>query len=929
MATLFTMHAELALDTSKFDAEVKKATSSGQALGDALQSGGDGLQGALEGAGVAADAVGSKLASMSQKSIVALKKMAQAMDKVNASLASGSEEIPENFFGAYETAMSHLDFFGRENGLSISDMKNELPALWEGLSGVKASSLYSSETAREAYAAMQNYVAELEKSVTASEKAEKSGSKLAEAQEAVGKASEKAGKKTSVFRGVLKSLLTKEAITRAARAVVNFGQESVEAAAAVSPLGEAFEASMERASDGISQLKVHIGNALLPAVISVADAIANIMPKQTAQEAYEQYVGGLKTDLQSDLASIAANKAIADKYTETIERLQDKTALNAQEQAEWQAAVEGLVSIYPELSSIINTTTGEIEGGAAAVRDMTKALNEQAVAAAKQKVLQTVYEDVVAKEVEAVQAEQKHSRLYGEYIKSLGEYDSAMAEIGEKYGSAFVDSISYAMEKADLASAIDVMRQVLPTEYWAEAETSIRNTLVPLAEAAVGAREASEEQYRLAVSAREASDVATQEASETSAAIEALDGKVLTLGSSTAQTESKLDGMNGELDTAAGKAEDATGPIEDLSSALASVGMGEGQIATITAIFDSIPMSAEEATAAVADFSQRLHDLRQQQDSTRSALEAARKEASEYADTMRQQVAKSIDSVYDGYSKVNKIRPMSAKQQEKNAKAQMQQLEDYAANLQKLEEMGVGSELLAELSDGSADSMSRAAGLASSSQASLDSYLATLDKLQQYKADAGEGLLANILGTDEEYQKMQGNIKSLADELGNLTSFKTITNIGLASFGLSALTTSLDGLDGREVSPTIVIDEAPAKKAVQNIQSAIDSVTGKTVRIGVSFGGFGGDLGDLLGLPGHASGLDYVPYDNYVARLHTGEAVLTKAEARQWRDGNSKGSGRQQAKQFTINQNISAVPMSAQELAVQTAAAFNMMRFNT
>lgn len=39
-----------------------------------------------------------------------------------------------------------------------------------------------------------------------------------------------------------------------------------------------------------------------------------------------------------------------------------------------------------------------------------------------------------------------------------------------------------------------------------------------------------------------------------------------------------------------------------------------------------------------------------------------------------------------------------------------------------------------------------------------------------------------------------------------------------------------------------------------------------------------GEMG--LKLPGHANGLDYVPYDNYVARLHEGEKVLTKQQAK-------------------------------------------------
>ena len=38
----------------------------------------------------------------------------------------------------------------------------------------------------------------------------------------------------------------------------------------------------------------------------------------------------------------------------------------------------------------------------------------------------------------------------------------------------------------------------------------------------------------------------------------------------------------------------------------------------------------------------------------------------------------------------------------------------------------------------------------------------------------------------------------------------------------------------------------------------------------------------------HASGLDFVPYDNYIANLHRGEAVLTASEAQDWR-GNSAG----------------------------------------
>lgn len=47
--------------------------------------------------------------------------------------------------------------------------------------------------------------------------------------------------------------------------------------------------------------------------------------------------------------------------------------------------------------------------------------------------------------------------------------------------------------------------------------------------------------------------------------------------------------------------------------------------------------------------------------------------------------------------------------------------------------------------------------------------------------------------------------------------------------------------------------------------------------------------GILNAVKKHAVGLDYVPYNNYAAMLHEGEAVLTKSEARAWRGGDGSG----------------------------------------
>lgn len=71
----------------------------------------------------------------------------------------------------------------------------------------------------------------------------------------------------------------------------------------------------------------------------------------------------------------------------------------------------------------------------------------------------------------------------------------------------------------------------------------------------------------------------------------------------------------------------------------------------------------------------------------------------------------------------------------------------------------------------------------------------------------------------------------------------------------------------------------------------------------------------------HAGGLDYVPYNNYVANLHRGEMVLTAKEAENYRRGASGGGG------FTVQQTIYAAKQSPVELAASTAAAFQRARW--
>lgn len=83
------------------------------------------------------------------------------------------------------------------------------------------------------------------------------------------------------------------------------------------------------------------------------------------------------------------------------------------------------------------------------------------------------------------------------------------------------------------------------------------------------------------------------------------------------------------------------------------------------------------------------------------------------------------------------------------------------------------------------------------------------------------------------------------------------------------------------------------------------------------------DVKNNTGVNGsHAGGLDYVPFNNYVANLHRGEMVLTAQEADDYRrNGAQGGTG------FVVNQTIYAAKQTPVELAASTAAYFQQARW--
>ena len=90
-----------------------------------------------------------------------------------------------------------------------------------------------------------------------------------------------------------------------------------------------------------------------------------------------------------------------------------------------------------------------------------------------------------------------------------------------------------------------------------------------------------------------------------------------------------------------------------------------------------------------------------------------------------------------------------------------------------------------------------------------------------------------------------------------------------------------------------------ALKAVVTVLAAvakgIKALTGKNVSVNVNQNVNGS----------HADGLDYVPYDGYIAELHKGERVQTADEAQSWRSGLLAAKN---AVNFTANYPLNSIP---------------------
>ena len=314
--------------------------------------------------------------------------------------------------------------------------------------------------------------------------------------------------------------------------------------------------------------------------------------------------------------------------------------------------------------------------------------------------------------------------------------------------------------------------------------------------------------------------------------------------------------------------------------------------------------------------------------------------------------------------------------------SQTEHWEKYANTLNSLKEKGVDPAFLAQIADGSTESLAQLAALDEADTAGLQTLMDAYGNLQTAQQTAAESMSSVTMAIDEnataiadamavlltggitEYHKdetqiamlMQGYVDTLSEQYPVIESLVNQINEKLGELGAGGENPlGLGGVKGVEPPEGYVYKGKVGEGEKQsfymirvaaeldeesetNLQGEVESMTlqGEAELFadpesGANLQGYLDTLNlsatvnlvpDGEGLPGYATGLDYVPHDNYVARLHEGEAVLTKQEARRWRRGEFDVEG---DSGIVVNQYITVA--KNEDFGTEVRNALEMMRW--
>lgn len=393
--------------------------------------------------------------------------------------------------------------------------------------------------------------------------------------------------------------------------------------------------------------------------------------------------------------------------------------------------------------------------------------------------------------------------------------------------------------------------------------------------------------------------------------------------------------------------EEARAKVEELEQQYEEASKARLEMFTSDAGFSGNTVEMERLAEAIKQAKQNLADLEAQEQAAAeeaakpvNVIKAASEEYAATAQSILEDYQNTYTTIYNGLHDVGsaftsqiEVVKMSwdglMGNLHGNTEVLQQIDEDFAFIREKADLAGVSidglGKYLASMSDG--EKAGFLAGVRkeledmSGGTDGLSRKFATLmDGISAYEAAGTETSDGLALAVENVNARMQEAADSYVEKVGDLDQEAAATE---------AATNTMSGLvAGIDSSTPGVLDKLDSL-ASQMKSRLTNSFANYTLTIKANIKG--------SNVPGAKSGLDYVPYDDYLVRLHKGEKVLTAEEARAYRAGKSAGaSGGADydgvgfaggGRGVTIIQNINSPVQSEVELAAATEAYFTQARW--
>lgn len=490
-------------------------------------------------------------------------------------------------------------------------------------------------------------------------------------------------------------------------------------------------------------------------------------------------------------------------------------------QTKWLATCKELVKTIPGLSDIINTQTGEVDGGIEAVRDYVKAWEE---GQKKIVMLQALSRKETA-------LEQKFGELPGLELDMV---------VAKRRAQKAVDAAKEIFAKNGLGFTYGLDQKV----YRNFGGITDPNERRKLEEAA-----AAVDEYRAA------SRVATEEFQKQKGAYdearEALDEYRETVE---------------EMPDSMGLAEDAN---KDLTASTVEVADGVAKQAEVI----------RDALAAIDDYA---HGVRQATENevrgvinAFSMIETPAQKVRREIESLQEDILNETDK--DARGKLEASKNLKAGQlptiinMTEGLNSQLEYMRKYREYLAQARAQGVSEDILTMLSDGSEQSFDYLQQLAEGKGniAELNKVYAEVQAEAQSFTDT---LTDQKLSTDETFKSL---VETANQAIADLDQGEAAKN--------SAINTMKGLIDGfTELEPDLKSTLSDIMRIIGQLTGDFSGITwngsnhltysGPTSKANSRIDG------------SNAGGLEYVPFDGYLSMLHAGESILNEQEARVWRD---------------------------------------------